>query len=152
MKFSGPLTRIQTNGNKRMWLDTAVSRPEKVEKEDANSKRSFAASLDLTGDRAKRTLQMKMMPKIPSGTRQVNNQVGMIRTMEKESRAVKAEKERKASPQARKAKKKGPSRLPEKGSQGRERKARGKRGRRVEAMERGESSGRISGEIRFSDR
>ena len=79
------------------------SGPEKAEKEDANSKRSFAASLDLTRDRAKRTLQMKMMPKIPSGTRQVNNQVGMIRTMEKESRAVKAEKVRKASPQAKKA-------------------------------------------------
>ena len=35
-----------------------------------------------------------MKPMIPSGTRLLNNQVGMIRTMEKESRKEKAVKEK----------------------------------------------------------
>ena len=60
-------------------------------------------------------------PMIPSGTRRTNNQVGMIRTMEKESRKEKAVKEKPkvrvtkvTSPLAIKARRKDPLRLREK--------------------------------------
>ena len=94
------------------------------EKEDAGTEGNFAASLDHTRDKAKRTLQIvNMKPKIPSGTRLVNKQVGMIRTMEKESRKAKAVKERTLEkafrPLATKALKSDLSRPPEKESQGR---------------------------------
>ena len=56
----------------------------------------------------------------PSRTRLINNQVGMIRTVEKESRKEKAVKEKEkvkvTSPLATRARRKVPLRLPEKGS------------------------------------
>ena len=92
-------------------------------------RRVKAASLDHTKDQAKLTLQkLNMKPTIPSGIRPVTKQVGMIRTMEKESRKEKAVKERKQetafSPLAIKARKKVPLRLQERGSMERARKAR----------------------------
>ena len=71
------------------------------------------------GQEAKLTLlRMIMKPKIPSGTRLINKQVGMIRTMEKESRKEKAVKEKPkekvikvTSPLATRARRKVPLRL-----------------------------------------